>query len=381
MADWSQLPPELLTLIAERLETRFDVLRFRSVCSSWRSSSPPETIYPLPKHIYISSKPRFIREYTVRDVIVTTDTVFLVRLPGVVNHSNPTPPACWLVKIGDGISRVKVSLLNPFSGSVLGPDLLVDLPKVLDLTNFQVVELGHQFFVQYAFSFYHDFMPLSLDHKKEVEFLRSSTNSDDFVMLGYLFGCLGFLRSGESNWTLLKNAQNAHDTIHDIISFNGKFYAIDKNGKTVVVDQSLNVGFIEPVGSSVRRKYLVQSGDNLLAVEMPLYLTPVNRDSSVRDKVAGFRIFKLDEEVQKWDEIESLGDQILFLGWHHAISASASEFYWEKGNLIFYSSPEHLFVFDLDTGTVSPLRNCPAYRNLFWPPPKWVTSLESVISL
>ncbi|OMO80003.1 hypothetical protein CCACVL1_13221 [Corchorus capsularis] len=38
MADWTQLPKELLDLISKRLDTSFDVTRFRSICSTWRSS-------------------------------------------------------------------------------------------------------------------------------------------------------------------------------------------------------------------------------------------------------------------------------------------------------------------------------------------------------
>ncbi|WRX16130.1 Domain unknown function DUF295 - like 6 [Theobroma cacao] len=82
----------------------------------------------------------------------------------------------------------------------------------------------------------------------------------------------------------------------------------------------------------------------------------------------------MDEEEQRWDEMESLGDQILFLGMRQAISVSASEFSWGKGNLIFYStdlciSPRYghsqergMLVFDLENGSASPLENCPAYR-------------------
>ncbi|XVF45598.1 hypothetical protein PTKIN_Ptkin02bG0219100 [Pterospermum kingtungense] len=124
-------------------------------------------------------------------------------------------------------------------------------------------------------------------------------------MLGDIYGSLGFLRSGESEWTLFKDA----DSIRDIISFNGKLYAIDKNGRTLVVDQSLKVGFIEPVAFPTSTKFLVQSGDNLLAVEM-FFLSFSDSDAL---PVVGFRI------------------------------SAASEFYWEKGNLIFYSYCLSLF--------------------------------------
>ncbi|XVF45604.1 hypothetical protein PTKIN_Ptkin02bG0219700 [Pterospermum kingtungense] len=150
MADWSQLPPELLPLIAKRLETRFDVLRFRSVCSSWRSSFPP-ILYPSPQYLPEKTK-------------------------------------------------------------------------------------------------------------------------------------------GEKDWTLLEDRV---EDVEDITSLNGKFYAIEKNGRTIAVDQSLKVSFIEHVGSpptDTSRKFLVQSGDNLLAVEM-LFL--VNSFGNVTDNVIGFRIFRL----------------------------------------------------------------------------------------
>ncbi|CAN8269652.1 unnamed protein product [Cochlearia groenlandica] len=48
MADWSTLPKDLLDLISKSIESTFDLLRFRSVCSSWRSSADPKP--PLPSH-------------------------------------------------------------------------------------------------------------------------------------------------------------------------------------------------------------------------------------------------------------------------------------------------------------------------------------------
>ncbi|XP_022762990.1 F-box protein SKIP23-like [Durio zibethinus] len=389
MADWSGLQPELLALIAKRLETRFDVLRFRSVCSSWRSSFPPK-LYPLPK--CLPSKTRGGCEISICDI--TRNTFFLVRLSGSGTHNNQAAPGCWLVKIKDGAHFVNMRLLNPLTDSELRP-LPLKFPKVLDLANFQVIELGHEYIGRYGVVIYRPFEELSRHYREKVAFIRSGINSDYVVMLAlfrYSVQCLGFLRSEEkecNQWTLLENV----DGVQDIVSFNGKFYAIEQKGRTIIVDISLNVSSLEPVGSPTSRKFLVQSGDNLLAVEM-LFLTSSYSDAeslpnfgiSVGHKVVGFRIFRMNEEEQKWDEMESLGDQILFLGLRQATSASASEFCWGRGNLIFYSAdlsyhplychPEdrHIFVFDLETATASPLKNCPAYRNLFWPPPEWVTS-------
>ncbi|MBA0677065.1 hypothetical protein Goari_018491, partial [Gossypium aridum] len=301
---------------------------------------------------------------------ITRYTFYLLRS----SHGDETEaPACWLVKIGEGSHGVKMQLLNPFSDSKL-ESLPRNFPKVLDLTNFQVIELGHQYIGLYHMYFNHPLEPRYIDYRKKVVLQQSSTNFDDFIIFES-FRRLAFLRSGEKECTVLENVYD----IEDIISFNEKFYAIELNGKTRVIDQSLNVSFLPHVGSPRSRKFLVKSHDNLLAVEM----------LSNPDKGVGFRVFRMSEEDHKWDEMESLRDRILFLGFYGAVSAPASEFYWGKGNLIFYPGglfdsprdPDRLvFVFDLETGTACPLETCPAYCNLFWPPPQWVTSSTEVIS-
>ncbi|OMO80004.1 hypothetical protein CCACVL1_13222 [Corchorus capsularis] len=374
MADWSQLPPELLTLITKRLETRLAVLRFRSVCSSWRSSIPPK-LYPLPK--FLPSKTKGRCEFSLSRI--TRNTIYLVRLPE--NQTSDHPGCCWLVKIRDGTHRVGMRLLNPLSDSELKP-LPLNFPKVFDLTSFQVIELGHEFVARLDVYIDHPLEPQSRDYIRKVALIWSESDNGDFIMLALLrfwpVEDLAFLRSGEKDWTLLENVND----VQDIISFNAKFYAIQQDGKTIVIDQSLNVNSIEQFGSRNSRKFLVQSDDNLLAIEM-IFLTNSDSDTddpvftcSACDNVAGFRIFRLNEEEKKWHEIESLGDKVLLLGLRQAISVSASELSWGKGNLVFYSigKDRAMFVFDLENNSASRLENCPAYFNLFWPPPKWVIS-------
>ncbi|XVF76377.1 hypothetical protein PTKIN_Ptkin13bG0261700 [Pterospermum kingtungense] len=300
MADWTQLPPELLALLANCLDTRFDVLRFRSVCSSWRASVPPK-LYPLPINLPPQTKGSV--KFSLGDIMI--DTIFLVRCPATA--------AC----------------------------------RVLDSTNFQVIELDHQFVVLSPNGYRNQFID-------KVSFLWSNTNTNDFMMLTpvnrqdlYMVSSIW----GKTESIILQTRTSGVE-FKDIISFNDKFYAIDGQGKTTVVDQSLNLSFI---GSPTNRKFLVQSGDNLLDVEM----ISVPTDSNGGVMVVDFRIFRLNEEEQKWDEIEGLGDQILFLGVSQSISASASEFYGVKGNLIFFSGvlsnalsfgdSENVYVFDLDT--------------------------------
>ncbi|OMO80005.1 hypothetical protein CCACVL1_13223 [Corchorus capsularis] len=298
MADWAQLPPELLTLIAKRLEIRSDVLRFRSICTSWRFISQPK-IYPIPRHLPLKAEGRC--EYDLANIV--RNTFFLVRLPGTGTHKNRTGPGrCWLLKIKHGSTDgVGVRLSRPFSHSEL-KSLPENFPK-------------------------------------------------------------------------------------DFTCFNNKFYAIEQEGRTIVVDQSLNVSFLENVGSPTGKRFLVESGEDLLAVEMAFHTVFCN--NSLADKVNGFSIYRLNEEEQKWDDMGNLGDRIVVISSGQAISLSCSELCLDRGNLIIYSAgpyvnlrqclPENedeevTLVFDLGTKTATPLESFPSIRNLFWPPPDWLTS-------
>ena len=93
MADWSQLPKDLLDLIAKHLDSPFyqlNKLRLRSVCSLWRSSTSDH-------------RPRRSRmPFVPNDGFVTTNhdtfafhlskrTIFLITLPTDNNNS-------WLIK-------------------------------------------------------------------------------------------------------------------------------------------------------------------------------------------------------------------------------------------------------------------------------------------
>ncbi|KAG8503767.1 hypothetical protein CXB51_001769 [Gossypium anomalum] len=339
MADWFQLPPELVVLVAKCLEARFDILRFRSVCSSWRSSVPlPPKLNPLlPTNLPLPRRGR--GEWSLS--YISVNTLYLIRS----SRANQTEaPACWLAKIRDATHhhRVEMQLLNP--PWLERPPR--NFPKVLDLTNFQVLELGHEHVGHYDVSIDHPIEAHYATYRQKVVFLWSSTiDSDDFIMFS-VFGISAVLRSGEKEWTVLENSVSA---LPDAES-----------------------SWLSP----------------LLFLEM----------FWEAGKVVRVRVLRMNEEEHKWDEMDSLSlrDRILFMGFHEAVSAPASEFGWGRGNLIFY--PENLsdypgfgnheygiwytymLVFDLETGTASRLENCPAYRNLFWPPPEWVTSSTEVIS-
>jgi hypothetical protein len=59
-AGWSELPIELLNLISERLDDKIDIIRFRSICSTWRSSTIPNHHHHLPFKLPRSKQLSFV---------------------------------------------------------------------------------------------------------------------------------------------------------------------------------------------------------------------------------------------------------------------------------------------------------------------------------
>ncbi|XVE93933.1 hypothetical protein REPUB_Repub01dG0236800 [Reevesia pubescens] len=136
--------------------------------SALHSSFRP-ILYTLPKRF--PSKKDGRCEYDLNHV--TRNTFYLVRLPG----TNQTTLACWLVNILDGTNRVKMRILNALPDSELKP-LPVNFPKVLDLTNFQVIELGHQYIASYTAWASGSLRDVSRYYIEKVALLRSKTGID-----------------------------------------------------------------------------------------------------------------------------------------------------------------------------------------------------------
>ncbi|KAK2372202.1 F-box protein SKIP23 [Trifolium repens] len=85
MADWSQLPKDILQPIYQKLDSDFYQLRFRSVCSSWRSSSIPKNHllnFPSKCPLPLQCKQNIIGTSTYP---LSKRTIFLINPPQINN--------------------------------------------------------------------------------------------------------------------------------------------------------------------------------------------------------------------------------------------------------------------------------------------------------
>ncbi|XP_010266938.1 PREDICTED: F-box protein SKIP23-like [Nelumbo nucifera] len=398
MAEWSQLPHELLELIAKQLTTYFDVLRFRAVCSTWRSAVSPRR-YRLPGRFPILTNEEVTD--TSGGFYLSKRSIFRLGLPE--NHRQVVAGAGsdgWLIKVEEDTPEV-MHLLNPLSRNQIKP-LPATFPKVLDLSEIRVSELGQEYVLQYVD--YRSSGDADNLYMEKVVFSLNPAYGHDYMLLTiHVSGKLAMFKSGDETWTIIQDLTFPYD---DVIHFKGKFYAVDHTGRTVTVDSSPAVTVIAFPVFGGDKKFLVESEGDLLLVDMYLSVGPDDDpnnnededaifghiDSYIIEKTVKFEVFKLDPGRQKWVSMKSLGDRLLFLGDNCSFSASASDFAGCKGNCIyftdnfFHSNGEEdgapfmdhdIGVFNLEDGSIGPLASYPGYSKLFWPPPSWIASTMS----
>ncbi|CAN1298839.1 F-box protein At2g17036 [Linum perenne] len=90
-------------------------------------------------------------------------------------------------------------------------------------------------------------------------------------------------------------------------------------------------------------------------------------------------------EEKAWVEVQSLGDDVLFLGDESPFSVSSSDLRVRKNCIFFnetssWSCPKKdmdafyfMSVFYLQCRNSTPLKNCGNYSKLLWPPPAWLS--------
>ncbi|PON33660.1 F-box domain containing protein [Parasponia andersonii] len=393
MANWSQLPADLLVEIAKRLESPIYLLRFRSVCSSWRSSVSPRLRNLLGRFPFLPN-----------DGISSTSWGFdltkrRILLMGSPQDPNPSAPDHWLVKIEESVTGTML-LFNPLSRFQIKP-LPEDFPRVLDLSQFRVFELGQEYVLHYMhFGPIRNLLGDAVNlYMEKVVFKFLGSENESFVLFTiHVSGRLATYKSGDKRWTIIPDMPSPYD---DVILFKDNFYAVDSTGRTVLVGLSSNVVLVANPVFGGDKKFLVESRGQLLMVDMYLSMSPPGEDpvndelfeqfnGCLGERTVRFIVHELDREAKTWNVVKSLGDQVLFLGDGCTFSASASELSGCKSSIIFndnffYNGGEEdgvfrgrdIGVYDLGNGSIAPLADYPEYSKLFWPPPCWITSATS----
>uniref|UniRef100_A0A803L8A9 KIB1-4 beta-propeller domain-containing protein n=2 Tax=Chenopodium quinoa TaxID=63459 RepID=A0A803L8A9_CHEQI len=386
---WSELPKELISLIAGRFNTRDDIHKLRSICKTWQASAPLSlvTMNSILSHflpIQFPAEP----ELPSTPRVLMASSVFLLR-----SATNPELPP-YLLSVEE-FSSGKLTVRFPLSDKV--NDILPrGFPKALDISQFIVSELG---------TFVTTNLIDSESSFKRTKNGRRPTNNKAILFVDPYYetplsindcSVVEMSNSIALFVTRLGNMETHKVTfkgrkIEDIVSYKGRIYAMDRTGKICYIDYH-SLKTISVAEDSVcagagpeGRKYLAAATDGLFLVYRWW-----------RKNRPGFKIFKLNEDEERWDYHQGIGDdRILFVNWSGCFFASPKDFPGWRGNSIVFpgdsfrpysgQSPDQkifktqnydrrhdVAVYHFDSGECFLASSNPVYFNIVRPLPAWL---------
>ncbi|PNX77770.1 F-box protein [Trifolium pratense] len=400
-ADWSELPTDLLNLISECIDNEIDLIRFRSICSTWRSSSIPNHHtnilpfkFPLLKYVRSSDSVSdddvsdSIDDYEFSDSININDTkfpfsylskrsIFLIK-PQQQQQDQTLILRPWLVRITQN-STGKTKIFQPDTVfDSLFPSF--HYSNMLDFNELSVLHIGTNFFIDNDDFTFPD---QCYDYLNPDTVLAVTCHGKKPLVLAALCFVTHrplLFRGLDEIWTPI----SLSTFYGDICVFKGRIYAVNLFGRTVVVGPESSVQLVaQPIVSGVTQKLLVESEGKLLLVNMcESYPDFFGIDLFELDEKENkwVRLMDFDEKKNEWVKLKDIGDRVLFLASGCSFSAYASELGLPKGNCVVFFDDSVVCcgnlrrgncVFHLDQDRLSPASEYPEYLNMFQPP-EWI---------
>ncbi|KAF7829516.1 F-box protein SKIP23-like [Senna tora] len=338
---WNELPPEIIQTICAKLINYADYIRFRCVCKIWRSSVPqtphnlppqlPWLMLPLSHSSTHQSRRAFFN-------LSNHKTLFL-HLP----HASHPRRCCgsshgWLVLLDD---TPEILLLNPLAGANLHLPPLHTFPNVV---SFSFSNIGREYVLRnsHGHLYTRNLRQMRNSFLRKVVLSSTPSQTNQFMALAILGHTnLAFCKHGDDSWTFIDKAHNCWE---DVVFHNGKFYAVKKGGTLAVLDIqdrfSPRLEIIEMTGQfQGDMQYLVFSRNELLFVAryLELEFNETENGSNLVYKTVGFNVSKMNWSASQWQKLDSLGDQMLFLGDNSSLSLCASDFPRCFGDCIYYT--------------------------------------------
>lgn len=316
-ADWAGLPDNILEIIFERLNL-MDCMSVSDVCKSWRHVVAQELSgwqrHGFPWLLMSGEKDKRVR--TCSSILQGQEWEML--LPEAYGRYCWGSYQDWLILVKDlGYFNLDISLLNPFARKT------IDLPK--------------------AWNFYHKMVLSGLPSLENFICMLVHSQSQE----------LAFWVPGAQSWFEHKLDG---EPFEDAVFSNGSFYLLSNDYNIWEIKGADIFAAIKkddasaPAAFDIERhchevtmsdehendgvlKYLVESCGELLLV-CRFYNTKSGAVLVTND----FKVFSLDFSEMSWKRVESLGDQILFLGKCCSRSVSSSGLGLNVTDCIYFSN-------------------------------------------
>ncbi|XP_021762795.1 putative F-box/kelch-repeat protein At5g24040 [Chenopodium quinoa] len=402
-SNWSELCPELLLEIADRLKTRTNVYNFRAVCKNWHDSLSkiPRNLpflSPLFPHRFWAFDSDFFSTLSSGNLHhLIAYAVYLIRPRNIPESSKP-----WLLTVEE-FRRGKLCIQLPLSRIRACGNFPanVQIPSSLNLSDFHISVIGNGYHLRSSGKERLNGRGLSYDYKLVLfgnpACFEPLSIMDYTALVRFEHGLVGWVRlSRRSDWGLL--GFNGTWEFDDIVNLKGLVYAIDRMGRVYVVHYDIEMPYQQTLKMECIANDWISSGCHSdrrkrLVVDSSGVLYVIERVSYCGGKIH-FKVYRLDEVNCKLDQVVGFGDsRILFVGVDCCFFASVADFPGFRGNCILFlddSFPLYgerttfiepiingarevltVTVFHFEDGDAKPISAFPGYSDILWPPSAW----------
>ncbi|XP_008788469.1 F-box protein SKIP23-like [Phoenix dactylifera] len=229
---WTNLPTDLMKLLIKKMTEPSDYIRFRCVCSAWRSAA---TRFGLPQHIPLLMLPYDAASEARHVFSLSTNKVHTVFVPELVNKIILTASHGWLVLLDVAAPDAALSLLNPVTRD------RIQLPPTNDfyrLSDFVFSPDRNRFLSRR----YGESRAKGLDKYSHVYPWQVVLSSNPFSIDGKCFVMIrdcyfndrnaAVCKVGDDAWTVVES--NLPEPPLSMACHNGHFYMIDMEGNVSV---------------------------------------------------------------------------------------------------------------------------------------------------
>ncbi|XP_058771935.1 F-box protein SKIP23-like [Vicia villosa] len=319
--DWGNLEVISLNLIFDKLSERIDQIYFSAVCKYWYYIAKVNHQHRKTKNnaLPMLMIPQKNKCRTKRSLYgLSSNTIYPLQLQVPYNRRLCGSSHGWLAKV-ESSKNIVITLLNPFQN--LAP---IPLPPIY---------------------------MLNIDRRREnyecnvhkvILSTNPTTRPHDYITVAIysMRKCLAFIKAGQKLWTYI---DCEHFCFTDVIFYKGLVYAVGRWNNIISLDLCCpgNANVIPNVVSSrgdvyAHRAYLVESleGDLWLIRKFISYPPHDFVDENRNNHSNGtkrFEVYKLELDLQSGKlkqmvKLDSLGDNVVFVGDSDSVSFSASYF-------------------------------------------------------
>ncbi|KAM7529582.1 hypothetical protein LguiB_032992 [Lonicera macranthoides] len=342
MGKWSTLPVYLLDLIDGYLEF-VDKVRVRAVCVSWNSYFPN-----MPKGPKLEGKqlPWLLQAFENNDD-ASHGLFSLIEKKNCPLHLEikdkffKGSSYVWVVTF-EGIparntltSGSDIHLFNLLTRAQIQLPPRHTFP---DVKEYQAERDGEEYVLMENDGdfYFNDSYSIRLILVSKIV-LSSPPSSDDCVVVAICgeYGRLAWCKLNDKKWTPLENS-GGPPRFQDVIFHNNKLHALNCRGKLLVFDSIGPNPEVKEIAKApfyyaTDSMYLVKDSENEL-IMVCRYVDLIQKGSIVNEHTECFKVYKHDPINFSWVKVNTIGDDMLFLGFNSSLAISSVGFPGYKGN-------------------------------------------------